>query len=112
MNQQNKIECASADGKVFLDVGNIYSIESSGNHSYIVTANTDKIFVTNSLKDLTDRLGAKRFCRIHRQYLINMAKIHKYQQSEGGTIEMENGIKYPISKSGKVIFVEMLKDVY
>ncbi|MEZ4911860.1 MAG: LytTR family DNA-binding domain-containing protein [Saprospiraceae bacterium] len=109
MDKPLKIACTSADGKIFLSISDIYCIESYGNHAYVVYANKEKQFVTNSLRELTDRLSDYGFCRIHRQFLINISKIHKYQQGEGNNVEMENGIKYPLSKTGKLLFAEMVK---
>ncbi|MFZ1748990.1 MAG: LytTR family DNA-binding domain-containing protein [Saprospiraceae bacterium] len=109
--QTLKVECTASDGKIFIAVANICAIEASGNHAYIHRSDADKLFVTNSLKELDKRLQSNGFCRVHRQYLLNIAWIHKYHQSEGGCIEMDDGKKYPISKSGKMLFWEMIKEV-
>lgn len=110
MHQQSlKIECTASDGKIFIRIADIFVIEAAGNHSYIYGLSSDRIFVTNSLKDLSDRLHGFGFCRVHRQFLVNIRRIHKYQQTEGGCIEMEDGKKYPLSKNGKILFWEMMK---
>lgn len=101
----------ASDSKICIRVAAIDVIEAFGNHSYIYIKSGEKIFVTNSLKDLTSRLENYHFCRIHRQYLINACKLYKIYTSDGGFIEMENGKKYPKSKQGKQLLMEILKTI-
>ncbi|MBK9255112.1 MAG: LytTR family transcriptional regulator [Saprospiraceae bacterium] len=106
-----KLSCNGLDSKIYIPVIEILVIEASGNHSYIHTTKDEKIFVTNSLKELTDRLKTYHFCRAHRQYLINSNKLYKLHSIDGGYIEMENGQKYPVSKPGKRMLMDALKAI-
>lgn len=112
MNEKyKKIECSASDGKIFIPIEKIIAIEAAGNHAYIYRSDSEKLFVSNSLKDLNNRLHTSGFCRVHRQYLVNTSRIYKYHQADGGFVEMEDGKKYPISKSGKMLLWEMMKEI-
>ncbi|MFL5958855.1 MAG: LytR/AlgR family response regulator transcription factor [Gaiellaceae bacterium] len=69
-----KIPVVSAGGaKTLLDYDAVHWIEADGDYSRVHTY--DRAYLcTSSLGELEDRLGP-RFARIHRSYLVNLAKV-------------------------------------
>ena len=68
-----KVAVVSGGGTELLDPDQIHFAHAEGDYSRVHTY--DRAYLcTSSLGDLEDRLGS-RFARIHRSYLVNLAKV-------------------------------------
>jgi two-component system, LytTR family, response regulator LytT len=69
----DKVPVVAGGGTELLDADQIHYVHAEGDYSRVHTF--DRAYLsTSSLGDLEDRLGA-RFARIHRSYLVNLAKV-------------------------------------
>jgi DNA-binding LytR/AlgR family response regulator len=70
-----KIPVVSAGGaKTLLDYDAIHWIEADGDYSRVHTYDRSYL-ATSSLRELEQRLPARRFARIHRSHVVNLAKV-------------------------------------
>ncbi len=68
-----KIPVVAAGGTELLDVGQVHYVQADGDYSRVHTYDRSYL-CTASLGELEERLGP-RFARIHRSYLVNLAKV-------------------------------------
>ena len=66
---------------------------------------------TRNLKKICYNLSKKGFLRIHHSHLINPAYIKKVLKSEGGMIEMIDGIKIRITQNKESVLNEIFEYV-
>jgi two-component system, LytTR family, response regulator LytT len=70
-----KIPVVSAGGaRTLLDYDAIHWIEADGDYSRVHTYDRSYL-ATSSLRELEQRLPARRFARIHRGHVVNLAKV-------------------------------------
>jgi two-component system LytT family response regulator len=85
-NEPIEIRALQFDDRIFLDlgerslflkVGDISHISSSGDYSSVSTVRGVKLLVEKPLREWEMRLPAKHFLRIHRQAIINLEEIEE-----------------------------------
>lgn len=82
-----KIAVVSAGGgKTLLDYDAIHWVEADGDYSRVHTYDRSYLS-TSSLRDLSELLPA-RFARIHRSYLVNLAKVAAVRRAGGDRIRL------------------------
>jgi DNA-binding LytR/AlgR family response regulator len=69
-----KIPVVSAGKTVLLDYDAVHYVQADGDYSRVHTYDRSYLS-TSSLRELEDALPASRFARIHRSYLVNLAKV-------------------------------------
>ena len=73
--QVEKISVVGAGGQtVLVDYEAVHYIEADGDYSRVHTYDRGYL-CTSSLRELENRLPGSRFARIHRSYLVNLAKV-------------------------------------
>lgn len=106
-NQVKKIS-VSCDGKIiFLNPDDIVYCESDGNYCSIFLENKEKIFITQKLKFMEEKLQDLYFFRIHNSYLINLNKVKEFHKSEDFVV-LSNQVKLPVSRNKKSNFLDQL----
>lgn len=105
--QQKKIS-VSCDGKIiFLNPDDIIYCESDGNYCSIFLENKEKIFISQKLKFMEEKLNDFFFFRIHNSYLINLNKVKEFHKSDEFVV-LTNHVKLPVSRNKKTIFLDKL----
>lgn len=96
-----------ADGKlVRLENDDILFIESMGDYVKFVTA--EKKYIThNTIKNLETKVDPQRFMKVHRSFIVNMARIDDIQESS----LYIKGNNIPISKAHKSKVMQKIKVV-
>jgi two-component system, LytTR family, response regulator len=85
--------------QIKITIEDILYIESMGDYVKIYLATQkNPVLTLERLKNLTDRLSKHGFQRIHRSYLVNLAKITAQQKSRVSV----NGIWLPVGEAYKV----------
>lgn len=103
---QNKKVNITCDGKIyFLDPNEIIYCESDGNYCNIFLENNQKLFVTQILKNVEEKLPTELFYRVHNSFVVNLNKVREYQKNEGFII-LSNNKKIPVSRNKKNFFLE------
>lgn len=96
------------DGKiVFLDPDEILYCESDGNYTSIYLESGEKLFITQTLKKIEDKLPEHEFYRIHNSYVINLNKVREYLKNDG-YIVLINNKKIPVSRHKKNTFLDKI----
>lgn len=98
----------SCDGKIiFLNPDDIVYCESDGNYCSIFLENKDKIFISQKLKFMEEKLLHLYFFRIHNSYLINLNKVKEFHKSDDFVV-LTNNVKLPVSRHKKSTFLNQL----
>lgn len=101
----NKRIGINVDGKiVFLKPDEVIYCEGEGNYTSIFLANGEKLFLTQTLKKVSEKLSEPIFFRVHNSFIINLSKVREYFKSDA-YIVMEDGKNIPVSRSKKSEFL-------
>lgn len=84
-----------------LMVDQILRVEGSRNYSIFHLADRKPITVSRNLKCYEPLLAFPAFQRVHKSYIVNMARVLRFHRMEGGVLEMEDGARVPVSLSRK-----------
>ena len=116
--ERKMLLCNTIDGKLYTEISKIMVKEAKGNHSYILS-DTDKNYVTESMKSLEEKLEPYGFCRIHKSYMVNVGYIRKILTKSGNFVVLDSeniagvykkqDIKYPLAEKQKTRLFEILK---
>lgn len=107
-NSASKKIGLSYDGKiVFLLPDEILYCESDGNYTSIYLDSGEKLFVTQTLKKIEEKLPEQEFYRIHNSYVINLNKVREYLKNDG-YIVLVNNKKIPVSRHKKSTFLDRI----
>jgi two-component system, LytTR family, response regulator len=96
-----KLPFATSEGIVFIKPETIVRCESSNNYTTLFFTDGTKLLLSKTLKDVEDILQPYHFCRIHHSHLINPQQMHRYLKTEGGFIQMSDGVEVPVSRQRK-----------
>ncbi|MBK6978179.1 MAG: response regulator transcription factor [Cytophagaceae bacterium] len=96
----------SCDGKIyFLESHEILYCESDGNYCNVFLENGQKLFLTQILKNIEEKLPKSIFYRVHNSFVVNLNKVREYQKNEGYLV-LTNGKHVPVSRNKKNLFIE------
>jgi two-component system LytT family response regulator len=96
----------SCDGKIyFLEPDEIMYCESDGNYCNVLLENGQKLFLTQILKNIEEKLPKNIFYRVHNSFVVNLNKVREYQKNEGYLV-LRNGKHIPVSRTKKSLFLE------
>ena len=105
-----KIALPQIGGINFLDVSEIVSLQADSNYTIIHKQDMQKIVVTRTIKDFEDLLDDNLFVRIHKSYIVNIKCITEYSTADGGTVKMNDGNVWSISRRQLDIFLAKMKE--
>lgn len=98
----------SCDGKIlFLLPEEILCCESDGNYTHIYLQSGEKLFLTQILKSIEEKLPADQFYRVHHSFLVNLGHVREYQKNDGYLV-LINGKQVPVSRQKKASFLDKL----
>ena len=83
----DRIPVEKAGRKLLLQVTDICHIMAKDDYSYIFTE-SGRFLSTQSLADLEQKLESQGFFRVHRRYLVNLARVGEVEPMYGGTMEL------------------------
>lgn len=97
----DRIPVEKAGKKLLLQVEEIYYIMAKDDYSYLHTEG-ERHLSTISLAQLEARLEASGFFRVHRRFLVNLAKVAEVVPMYGGTLLLTlkdaGGTQVPVSR--------------
>lgn len=85
-------------GYSFFSNNEIIYFKSDDNYCKLIHENGKSIHIGMNMKSLEELLDGKDFVRIHRGTMVNKSKVINFAKEDGGTVEMTNGDKLPISR--------------
>lgn len=111
-SNDNKIVLPSLKGREMeISIKNIIHCESDGEVTYFYLSNKDKerIVANKGIGECADLLKEYGFCRIHRQYLVNMEYINKEFSFSGTALQLLDGTSLPLARRRRAEFLERYK---
>ena len=105
----DKLSLRDAQGTEFIEFSEIRLCEASNNYTIIHFKNDQQKIASKTLKNIQNELPSNQFIRIHQSYIVNIAFIKKYLKSDGGTVELDNGKRYSVSKSYRESFLSLFQ---
>lgn len=106
---QHKLTLPIAEGLEFKKVDDILYIRADGSYSHFALKEGKALTVSKNLKFFNEILEDYGFYRIHNSTLINLKYISRVSKSAGGSVIMEDGEEFSISKSRKSEFFELVQ---
>lgn len=93
-----KIAIPTGNSLVFIETEKIIYIKGEGAYSEIFCLDNEKLLVSRNLKNFEDIMcNHQDFVRNHKSYIVNTNYIKTYIKSDGGCLELKNGVQIPIS---------------
>lgn len=98
----NRILIKNSQKNIFIDVGEIEWIESSGNYVKLHLPQTNHM-IRGSLKTLEEKLNPLQFVRIHRSWMVNIKKVKEIKPwfSGDSKVILKNGKTLKMSRNYK-----------
>jgi len=103
-----KISFATQQAVHFINPETILYCESDGNYTTLFFLDRTNLIVSKTLKEVEEVLQHYHFLRIHNSFIINLKQVSRYVKTEGGSIEMANGTKLPISRQRREEVMQVL----
>jgi DNA-binding LytR/AlgR family response regulator len=85
--QVEKVPVVSAGKTELVDYDQICFVQAEGDYSRVHTYDRSYL-CTQSLRELEDTLPSARFARIHRSYLVNLAKVASVSRAGGDRLRL------------------------
>ncbi len=107
-----KIAIPSGNSYILIKIADILYIKGEGSYSEVFLKDKSKHLASRNLKNFEDILGKdKRFLRTHKSYIVNFEEVLAYNKSDGGSLEMQNGISIPVSSDKSNLILERIQIV-
>jgi two-component system, LytTR family, response regulator len=96
----DRIPVEKAGKKLLVSVDDILYVMAKDDYSYLHTP-TDRYLSTMSLATLEEKLEPSGFFRVHRRYVVNLARVQEVVPMYGGTLLLtlsDGGAQIPVSR--------------
>jgi len=100
LNNGNKIE--------IVNIKDIIRCEADSNYCKIYLSDNRELYLTKTLKDVSNLLSEHSFLRVHNKHLININHVHNFLKSEGGVLTMSDGYEVHITKFNKKEIIQRI----
>ena len=111
MTGMKKIVLKEMETHHVISVEDIICCVAEGSYTRIHIKNQRNIIVSKHLKEYETLLEPFGFVRVHRSHLINLDKVLRYDKSEGGFLQMEEGLTIAVSVRKKDKLSQMLREL-
>lgn len=105
-SNSNKIAFPVSDGLEFVPMNDIIRCESEGSYCHVILNDRPNLFLSKTLKQISELINDDKFLRVHHSHLINVDYIRKYIRGKGGQVIMDDGTAIPVSRTKKDSFLE------
>jgi len=99
--EHQKVAIPVKEGYEFLETENMICLQADGAYTHITLNDGRKLLVSKSVGELNDMLPEDLFVRIHHSSLVNLQYITHFIRTDGGYVQLSNGLKLMVSKSKK-----------
>ena len=99
---------AAEERWVLLDYAQLQSVQARDKKVFLHTKEHPPLRVRHTLKELEERLSEHGFLRVHKAYMVNLAKIREVNSWFSGsfTLVLEDGSQVPLSRRFVAAFKE------
>ena len=98
---KQRIALPLREGYEFVVAEKIVYLEAEGSYTKIFFDENRHLLVSRSIGDIAEMLPPDLFIRIHHSYITNINFITHFLRTDGGYVQLRNGIKLMVSKSRK-----------
>jgi two-component system LytT family response regulator len=106
-----KIAFSTDTGYEFININSILYCEANSNYCRIFCVDGRDILLAKTLKNIHEQLiSTDLFHRIHKSYLVNLNYILRLNKAGSLEVELQNGVKLPVSFRQKESFLNAFKD--
>lgn len=106
----DKIAVPSGNLILFLPVSDIMYIKGDGAYSDVIMQDKTKHTTSRNLKNFEDIICANpSFIRVHKSYIVNLNYVRAFNKSDGGSLDLINGIQIPVSTDKSSSIIEKVK---
>lgn len=106
----SRITVPISNGFQILSLKDITYCEAENTYTYIHLNKEKKILVTKPLADISKKLPADKFCRIHRTYVVNLDYVRFFKKDDGGIIVLEDGTELTVARARRDEFLRQLSE--
>lgn len=104
----DKISLHTLDKIIIVSLEDIIRCEADSNNTIFYLKDTQKVFVTKTLKYFADMLKDYGFLRVHQSHLVNIQSINAFIKTDGGYLLLKNKATIPVSVRKKSEVMEIL----
>lgn len=105
----SKIILPTRHGIDFITWTEVLYSKSDGNYTRIYTSSGKEILANMSISCFEKAVPENWFVRIHKQYIINIQHLIRYEKGDGGSVLLIQDIALPVSRERKKTFLNKLK---
>jgi two-component system, LytTR family, response regulator len=105
----DKLTIPTAEGFLFVSIRDIFYCHAISNYTEFHLSDRRKLLSSYTLGYYNELLSDHNFFRVHRSYLINLARIKMYKKTDGGVVVMDDGEEIEVSRSNKEAFLKLFK---
>jgi two-component system LytT family response regulator len=95
------------DGYVFVKVDDIIRCEADSNYTRLYLSGGEKQLISKTLKEIEAQLPSRKFFRIHKSHIINVAYLKKYTKGDGGTVTLSDSTELDVSRRNREEFLKL-----
>ena len=100
-----KLSLPTLEGMTFININDILYCQSDGNYTLFFLENGQKLLITRQIGVYEELLPEPLFCRIHRQYIVNVNRVIRYVKGRGGHVVMSDGQEIDVAARKKDDFL-------
>lgn len=106
-----KIAFSTDTGYEFININSILYCEANSNYCRIFCVDGRDVLLAKTLKNIQELLNPTNlFHRIHKSYLVNLNFIIRLNKGGSLEVELQNGVKLPVSFRQKENFLNSFKE--
>lgn len=109
LTSEFRVRVSSTSGLQFIFANDIVAIEGDGRYSTIHLINDGREVVTRNIGEFELELNDHGFFRVHKSWLVNCAHVVKLSNTDGGTVELRNGITVLLARRRKSDFLKRME---
>lgn len=106
VHEEKKIFVPTIGGFRLIKINSVQFLVAEGNYTLFKFINGKTLLVTKTLRDFEVELSTHSFYRCHKSYLINLAVLESYNQSEGSNCRTIYGESIPVSRRKYADFMQ------
>ncbi|MEM6344130.1 MAG: LytTR family DNA-binding domain-containing protein [Bacteroidota bacterium] len=111
LGQEGKLAVPVSEGMVFIELKDVVHIQADGSYTRVFLEQRPVLLVSKRLKEFENILDPSTYCRVHHSSIINLNKVERYIQGEGGYVIMSNQAQVDVSRRRKEEFMKLIAKI-
>jgi two-component system LytT family response regulator len=95
-----RITIPTTTGQLVVKTDSILFLKADGSYTEVHT-DSERLLVSRKLIDMEELIDPEQFLRVHRSYVVNVAKVVEFMKQVNNSLKMEGGAIIPVSRSNK-----------